>query len=87
MAAYNAGATTVLIPSDNLRDLEELDPLARENLKLIPCKQIREVLDLALISEESNLEIPKHEGKKRTAAPLSLPASAPANQVQLAKES
>lgn len=48
MAAYSAGATTVLIPADNQRDIEKLDPLARENLTLIPCRKITEVLELAL---------------------------------------
>ena len=51
MAAYQAGAKTVLIPSDNLRDLEELDPMARENLELIPCRKMAEVLNIALIPE------------------------------------
>ena len=55
MAAYNAGAKVVLIPHDNLRDMEELDPLARENLTFIPCRKITEVLQNALlpISEET----------------------------------
>ena len=49
MAAYNAGAKTVLIPEDNRRDIEELDPLARENLELIPCRKMAEVLRRALV--------------------------------------
>ncbi|MBQ9806570.1 MAG: endopeptidase La [Clostridia bacterium] len=49
MAAYNAKVTTVLIPHDNLRDLEEIDSLARENLHFIPCKKASEVLANALI--------------------------------------
>ena len=49
MAAYNAGAKVVLIPHDNLRDMEELDPLARENLTFIPCRKITEVLQNALL--------------------------------------
>ena len=49
MAAYNAGVKTVLLPVENLRDLEELDPLARENLELIPCKSIGEILEQALL--------------------------------------
>jgi ATP-dependent Lon protease len=49
MAAYNAGVKTVFLPMENLRDLEELDPLARENLELIPCKCIGEILEQALL--------------------------------------
>lgn len=49
MAAYGAGVSTVLIPDDNQRDLEEIDPLARENLKFIPCRRASEVLAHALL--------------------------------------
>ena len=49
MAAYNAGAKTVLIPADNERDLAEIDALARENLKFVPCRKIADVLKQALL--------------------------------------
>ena len=49
MAAYTAGIRTVLIPAENQKDLEELDPTARENLTLIPCRSIEEVLAQALL--------------------------------------
>ncbi len=49
MAAYSAGVKTVLIPEENLRDLEEIDPLARETLRFIPCRRISEVLREALL--------------------------------------
>ena len=49
MAAYNAGVKTVLIPHDNLKDLNDIDPLARENLQFIPCKTLDDVLKNALI--------------------------------------
>ncbi len=49
MAAYNAGVKTVFIPEDNRRDLPELDPLARENLNIVPCKRISEILENALV--------------------------------------
>ena len=52
MAAYSAGAKTVLIPMDNNRDLEDIDPLARENLQFIPCKTASEVLTHALLSKK-----------------------------------
>ena len=48
MAAYSAGAKTVLIPAENRKDIPELDPMAREGLKLIPCRRIEEVLERAL---------------------------------------
>ena len=49
MAAYAAGVKTVLIPADNTGDLEEIDPVARENLTFIPCRRADEVLQAALI--------------------------------------
>jgi len=51
MAAYNAGVRTVLIPHGNLKDINEIDPLARESLKFIPCKTLSDVLDNALIKQ------------------------------------
>ena len=58
MAAYNAGVKTVLIPYENLKDIKDIDPLARENLQFIPCKTLSDVLKNALISldAESILE-------------------------------
>lgn len=53
MAAYNAGVKTVLIPHDNLKDLNEIDPLARENLQFIPCKTLDDVLKNALVKDEA----------------------------------
>ena len=51
MAAYSAGVKKVLIPHDNLRDLEEIDSLARENLTFVACQKISDVLTEALVSE------------------------------------
>ncbi len=52
MAAYNAGVKTVLIPNDNLKDLNDIDPLARENLEFIPCKTLDDVLKNALVPHD-----------------------------------
>lgn len=52
MAAYNAGVKTVLIPEGNLKDLADIDPLARENLQFIPCKTLSDVLANALVKKE-----------------------------------
>ena len=49
MAAYSAGVSTVLIPEENLRNLEEIDPLVRESLTFLPCKKATEVLRHALV--------------------------------------
>jgi ATP-dependent Lon protease len=50
MAAYTAGVTTVLIPHENLRDLEEIDPTARQSMTFVSCKYAQDVLNAALVS-------------------------------------
>ncbi len=47
-AAWSAGVTRVLIPWDNQRDLEEIDPIVRSQLLFIPCRHADEVLREAL---------------------------------------
>ena len=49
LAAYRTGIKTVLIPEDNLRDLDEIDTEARQNLTFIPCKYAKDVLKHALV--------------------------------------
>ena len=82
MAAYNAGAKTVLIPYDNQRDLEELDPLARENLKLVPCKRMSDVLHHALLPIQEEKE-PEEKAKQEATKAAFLPFTRPAQQVHL----
>ncbi len=50
MAAYAAGVKTVLIPADNVGDLDEIDPAAREHLTFIPCRRASDVLEAALVA-------------------------------------
>ena len=49
LAAYRAGIKTVILPDDNVRDLDEIDAEAREHLEFIPCKTAAEVLSHALV--------------------------------------
>lgn len=49
LAAYRAGVKTVLIPEANLRDLDDIDKEARENLTFIPCTDAMDVLKNALV--------------------------------------
>ena len=80
MAAYNAGAKTVLIPNDNQRDIPELDPLARENLALIPCRKVSEVLEKALLplKNESKNICETVTDAESVAASKYIPVSTPA---------
>ena len=47
-AALRAGIKTVLIPFDNQKDLEDVDPKALEMMNFIPCKTVDDVLKVAL---------------------------------------
>ena len=58
MAAYAAGVRTVLIPKDNERDLQNIDPLARDNLTFIPCSRLADVLKEALIRPDAPAKEP-----------------------------
>ncbi len=49
MAAYMAGCRQVLIPADNMKDLEEIDPLVRTSLIFTPCETAGDVLKEALV--------------------------------------
>ena len=52
MAAYSAGISSVLIPADNEKDLDDIDPTARENLNFVFCKTADDVLRVALVEEK-----------------------------------
>ena len=51
MAAYRNGIGTVLIPKDNVRDLEEIDQTVRAGLRFIPVSVVDEVFAAALCPE------------------------------------
>lgn len=51
MAAYRNGITTVIIPADNEKDLEEIDPTVRSGLRFVTAEQIDTVLAEALSLE------------------------------------
>jgi len=79
MAAYNAGVKTVLIPSDNLRDLEEIDALARDNLRFVSCKRASDVLREALCPLPSiKEELPKVHDTAASAQYIPIGVSNPA---------
>ncbi len=51
LAALRAGIKTVLIPSENEKDLEEIPDNVKEGLKIIPLSKAEEVLKYALTRE------------------------------------
>lgn len=52
MAAKRNGIRTVIIPRDNQRDLEEIDPVVREALRFVPAETVDTVLAEALLRTE-----------------------------------
>lgn len=58
MAAYKAGIKTVIIPSKNVPDLEEVDEVVKQNINFVPAETLETVLKIALAntnSEEKNI--------------------------------
>ena len=49
MAAYRAGVKTVIIPEENLPDLEEVDPVVKNAITFVPAKEVETVLETALV--------------------------------------
>ncbi len=52
-AAYTAGIRHILIPKDNVKDLEEIDPVVRAEVTFTPVSRVDEVLDIALVKPAS----------------------------------
>jgi len=49
IAAKRSGITNVIIPKENVGDLEKVEKNILKNLKIIPVKKIEEVLEKALV--------------------------------------
>ena len=52
MAAFKAGIKNVIIPKDNERDLEDIDPEIRSGLDFFPVKAVDEVIALATLPRQ-----------------------------------
>jgi ATP-dependent Lon protease len=50
LAAHRAGIKTVLIPKENVRDLDLLPPHVREEVEIVPVERMDEVLARALVT-------------------------------------
>lgn len=53
MAALRHGISTVIIPQDNLRDLEEIDQTVRNSLNFVAARTVDTVLETALVRNGS----------------------------------
>ena len=71
MAALRHGVKTVIIPQDNVKDLEEIDQTVRKALTFLPVKHADSVLEAALIFPQAEEKMPA------AIDPQSLPLPAP----------
>ena len=65
LAAHRGGIKTVLIPKDNVKDLEEISDNVKENLAIHAVETIDEVLGLALENPPEGIEFVKVETKAK----------------------
>ena len=65
LAAHRGGIKTVLIPKDNVKDLEEIPDNVKENLSIHAVETIDEVLGLALENPPEGIEFVKVETKAK----------------------
>ena len=63
LAAHRGGIKTVLIPKDNVKDLEEIPDNVKENLAIYAVETIDQVLGLALENPPEGIEFVKVETK------------------------
>ncbi|MCC8371797.1 MAG: endopeptidase La [Rickettsia endosymbiont of Pseudomimeciton antennatum] len=54
LAASRGGIQTVIIPKDNVKDLEDIPPNIKKSLEILSVSTIDEVLKLALINKKNN---------------------------------
>jgi ATP-dependent Lon protease len=55
IAGYTAGVSCILIPKKNVKDLDEIDPIVRENVNFVACETIDDVLNVAFSSTDGEV--------------------------------
>jgi ATP-dependent Lon protease len=73
LAAHRGGITTVLIPEENVKDLQDIPANARDKLEIIPVRWIDQVLKVALEREPEPL--PDEEAVAKPEAAPAKPAA------------
>ena len=61
MAALRHGISTVIIPEDNVRDLEEIDQMVRRSLNFVSARTMDAVLETALVRRPAAVTAPMAE--------------------------
>ena len=77
LAAHRGGVKTVLIPEENVKDLQEIPENAKNNLEIVPVRWIDQVLEVALervpealAEDEPAVAAPAAAAKAEAAAPV-----------------
>ena len=71
MAALRSGIRTVILPKDNVKDLEEIDQTVRAGLHFIPVDTVDQVFEAALAAPRGEHAAPRHRASPE--APATLP--------------
>jgi ATP-dependent Lon protease len=74
LAAHRGGIKTVLIPEENVKDLQEIPDNVKNRLEIVPVKWIDQVLDLALQSKPAPLPEESEDSKAVVDSPAVLKA-------------
>jgi ATP-dependent Lon protease len=75
LAALRGGVKTVLIPEENVKDLQDIPENAKNNLEIVPVRWIDNVLEVAL--EKMPQALPEDEVVAAAAAPAAAEAAKP----------
>ncbi|MDP4108423.1 MAG: endopeptidase La [Bacillota bacterium] len=75
MAAFRAGIKTVIIPEENLPDLDEIDPTVRAALRFVPVSHMDQVLPEILVGSPQLQAGQKEEEAKNQNAGQVIPVS------------
>jgi ATP-dependent Lon protease len=65
LAALQHGITKVIIPYENIKDLEEIPEEQRKQIQFVPVKHVSEVLALALLGRSKKALLPRKKVKRR----------------------
>jgi len=68
LAALQYGIRKVIIPFENIKDLEEIPEEQRKQIQFIPVKHVSEVLELALLGRRKKIVTGRKRGKRGVVA-------------------
>jgi ATP-dependent Lon protease len=68
LAALQYGIRKVIIPFENLKDLEEIPEEQRKQIQFIPVKHVSEVLELSLLGRQKRAIVGKKRGRRGVVA-------------------